>query len=183
MSNPHVAHAHCKNVLVSIMFLGAAAAMAAASQDCVGDIEEPPIGMVAASDESLLTEAIGLPGNGALCKGRVFVVDKPVRVFRVWDGSKPHTQHGRWWSFFPPLGPREKYARDNDICPEWSPLDTVSSCMLKPGARVVMGPGQGAQCADRVLPPSSVNQVYIPNDGRQQILFVDHCGDGSPWPE
>jgi len=61
-------------------------------------------------------------------------------------------------------------------------LNSASSCTIKVGGKIVLGPGQSAQCAGDILPPSAVNQVYIPNDSKNNVLFVEHCGDGSPWP-
>lgn len=154
-----------------------------AADACVGDVITPPAGMVAATDDALLASAIGAPTAGALCKGKVFVAEKPVTVYRVWDSSKSYTLYGRWWSFNLPQGPRDKYRLDNDICPEWSPLNIMSSCTIKVGTKVVVGPGQSAKCADgTILPASATNQVYIPNDSRNNVLFVENCTPGAVWP-
>ncbi|MET3133090.1 hypothetical protein AAKU55_003372 [Oxalobacteraceae bacterium GrIS 1.11] len=169
-------------VMCSLTLFSAAASHLAYADDCVGQVITPPDGMVAATDDALLAAALGAPGKGALCKGQVFVAEKPVTVYRVWDASKSYTLYGRWWSFSPPMGPRDKYRLDNDICPEWSPLNSASSCTIKVGSKIVLGPGQSAQCNDSLLPASAVNQAYIPNDSRNNVLFVEHCGDGSPWP-
>lgn len=152
------------------------------AQACVGDVIAPPAGMKETTDEALLASALGAPGKGALCKGKVFVAEKPVTVYRVWDKDKAYTLYGRWWSFSLPVGPRDKYQVDNDICPEWSPLNIMSSCTIKVGTKVVVGPGQSAQCTDRLLPASAVNQVYIPNDSRNNVLFVENCSAGTAWP-
>lgn len=166
------------------------AAPAAFANECVGSIMTPPAGLVAATDDALLAKAIGLPGKGALCKGAVFVAEKPVTVYRVWDSSKSYTLYGGWWSFDLPKGPREQYRVDNDICPEWSPLNIMSSCTIKVGTKIVVGPGQSAQCTQATVPPfpnnllpaSAVNQVYIPNDSRNNVLFVENCTPGTVWP-
>lgn|GEM_PF-3775129 len=70
-------------LVCSFTLLSAGFAAAAFADDCVGAIVTPPEGMVAASDEALLAAAIGEPGKGALCKGQVFVAEKPVTVYRV----------------------------------------------------------------------------------------------------
>lgn len=152
------------------------------ADDCVGAVIAPPVGMVETTDDALLASAIGAPTKGALCKGKVFVAEKPVTVYRVWDASKSYTLYGRWWSFDLPKGPKQAYQVANDICPEWSPLNIMSSCTIKVGTKIVVGPGQSAQCTSALLPASPVNQVYIPNDSRNNILFVENCSEGTPWP-
>ena len=168
--------------LACAVLVFSASANLAYANDCVGEVINPPAGLVAAQDDALLASAIGAPGKGALCKGKVFVAEKPVTVYRVWDASKSFTLYGRWWSFDLPKGPRDAYQVANDICPEWSPLNKMSSCTIKVGTKVVVGPGQSAQCTDRLLPASAVNQVYIPNDSRNNVLFVENCTEGTPWP-
>jgi hypothetical protein len=168
-------------LLCSFALLGAYASVSHA-QDCVGEIITPPAGLVPATDDALLASTIGAPSKGALCKGKVFVAEKPVTVYRVWDASKSFTLYGRWWSFDLPVGPRDQYQVDNVICPEWSPLNKMSSCTIKVGTKVVVGPGQSAQCSDRLIPASAVNQVNIPNDSRNNVLFVENCSEGVAWP-
>lgn len=166
----------------SLSILSAGFSLSVQANDCVGEVITPPAGMVAATDDKLLASAIGAPGAGKLCKGQVFVAEKPVTVYRVWDSSKSYTLYGGWWSFNLPVGPRDKYRVDNDICPEWSPLNIMSSCTIKAGTKVVVGPGQSAKCADATLPASAVNQVYIPNDSRNNVLYVENCTPGTAWP-
>ena len=148
---------------------------------CVG-VAPPPPGLVEVDDAPLLQAARGAPGLGGLCIGKVFLVERPVAVYRVWDGARRHTALGRWWSFSPPQGSRDDYRRANVICPAWSALDRLSACTLKPGARIVVGPGQSAECADGPYPASAVNQVYVPNDVRQGQVFVDDCSAEALWP-
>lgn len=173
---------HSLSLAFAVLVVGSGFNTAVAA-DCVGEVITPPAGMVAATDDALLASAIGAPGKGALCKGKVFVAEKPVTVYRVWDSSKSYTLYGRWWSFSLPVGPRDKYRLDNDICPEWSPLNIMSSCTIKAGTKVVVGPGQSAECSNgTMLPPSAVNQVYIPNDSKNNVLFVENCTAGTVWP-
>ena len=54
---------------------------------------------------------------------------------------------------------------------------------MKVGARFVVGPGQSARCADgKEYAKSAVNQVFIPNDTREQRVYVEHCENLGDWP-
>lgn len=166
-----------------VLALALFASSASFAQTCVGEIITPPAGLVESSDATLLASAIGAPEAGKLCKGKVFVAEKAVTVYRVWDSAKSYTLYGGWWALDLPKGPRDEYRVKNDICPEWSPLNIMSSCTIKVGAKVVIGPGQSAKCADgSVIPASATNQVYIPNDSRNNVLFVENCTPGTVWP-
>ncbi|MBU2712957.1 hypothetical protein [Zooshikella harenae] len=149
---------------------------------CVGQIAQPPEGIVAEEDKSLLDESLGSTGEGKLCAGKTFVATKPVKVYRVWNSEKDYTQYGRWWSFQIPHGPKQQYREENVICPSWSSLDRMSECTLKPGTKLVVGPGQGANCLSSSYPKSAVNQVFVPNDSRKDILYVENCTPGVVWP-
>lgn len=151
--------------------------------DCVGSIQAPAIGLEATSDPELLQSALGQPDKGQLCMGQVFVATAPVTVYRVWDQAKSYTLYGRWWSFSLPQGPTDHYREANAICPGWSVLNQMSSCTLKVGSKIVVGPGQSADCGDGLIyPKSAVNQVYINNDSRNNVLWVENCDLGSNWP-
>jgi len=149
---------------------------------CVGQVNPPPAGLVAADDDTLLKTVLGSSGKGMLCAGRVYQATQPVTVYRVWDAAKGYTLHGGWWSFNKPQGPRDRYQVENDICPEWSALDRMSSCSIKVGAKIVVGPGQSATCEHDTLPKSAANQVFIPNDSRNNVLFVEDCSEVTLWP-
>lgn len=151
---------------------------------CPGTVETHD-GLRESSDEALLKQALGDPGKGSLCTGKVFEVTKPVTVYRVWNKAKAYTQLGRWWSFSTPKGPVSAYRAANAICPEWSDLDVVSECKLKPGVKIVVGPGQSATCEKGGFPASATNQVFVPNDTRDpanQKVLVDACTPGAAWP-
>jgi hypothetical protein len=151
---------------------------------CVGTVIDPPAGLTEISDTELFQSALGGSEQGKLCTGKVFIVETPVTVYRVWDSSKSYTAFGRWWSLFYPEGSRDNYRKANVICPEWSALDRMSVCFLKIGARVVIGPGQSAKCSDsKVYPQSPVNQVYVPNDSRSNQIFVDNCTEAEWQPQ
>ena len=149
---------------------------------CVGDVMEPPPGLVEAQDDALLAKTLGASGKGNLCTGKVFKVTYPLTVYRVWDNSKSYTVYGSWWSFSPPQGPRDAYREANDICPEWSALDRMSACTLKIGALIVIGPGQSAACAGTGYAKSKINQVYVPNDSKIGQIFVENCINSDKWP-
>lgn len=153
------------------------------SAACRGHIITPPKALIEVHDDNLRESALGEQGKGMLCTGKVFEAKKSVIVYRVWDAAKPYTLYGGWWSLNKPKGPRDAYQKDNVICPEWSALDRVSQCTLKVGAHVVIGPGQSATCKTGGLPQSETNQVYVPNDGRNNILYVENCSPGAAWPQ
>ncbi len=160
------------------------APLATAATDCVGNIQAPAVGLEATSDPELLQSALGQPDKGQLCMGQVFVATAPVKVYRVWDQAKSYTLYGRWWSFMLPKGPTDQYREANAICPNWSVLNQMSSCTLKVGSKIVVGPGQSADCGEGlVYPKSAVNQVYINNDSRNNVLWVENCDPGSNWPQ
>jgi hypothetical protein len=160
------------------------AATSPAASACPGTIEARD-GLQEVTDEPLLKQALGAPGKGSLCTGKVYEARKAVTVYRVWNKAKAYTQLGRWWSFQRPSGPVEAYRAANAICPEWSALDVVSECRLKAGARIVVGPGQSATCEKGAFPASPTNQVFVPNDTRDpanQKVFVEACTPGAAWP-
>ena len=150
---------------------------------CVGQIDPVPQGLRATENPELLKSAVGEKGKGGLCKGQVFTSESPIRVYRVWNAEKSYTAFGRWWSFDAPGNDREAYRKANDICPEWSALDIVHHCWLKPNVEIVVGPGQSAHCDHETLPPSATNQVFIPNDTQKGIKLVENCSPSLPWPE
>ena len=168
--------------IVIFSLLSACAGTLPQRDRCVGDITATPDGLAETTDQALLAAAIGAPTKGALCKGKVFVVEKEVTVYRVWDAGKSYSRYGSWWSLALPTGPRDAYQLNNAICPEWSALDTMSACTVKIGSKIVVGPGQSAQCTDALLPSSAINQVYIPNNSDNHGLLVENCGAGEAWP-
>ncbi|MFT3772834.1 MAG: hypothetical protein QM820_46195 [Minicystis sp.] len=137
-------------------------------------------------DDALLKQAIGAPGEGNLCTGKVFEVVRPMTVYRVWNKAKAETRIGRWWSLSPLKGLVADYRAAFAICPEWSPLDAAVACRIKVGTRVVVGPGQSATCAKGSYPASATNQVFVPNeasitDPASPRLLVEGCTDVA-WP-
>lgn len=149
---------------------------------CAGSFDPLPDGVKEVSDEAMALSAIDESGKGKLCMARVFEVVTPIKVFRVWNSQKSYTELGRWWSFAKPSGPVDTYREQNAICPEWSDLDRVSACEISVGARFAIGPGQSAQCSATKYEKSAVNQVYIPNDTREDKVFVEHCEQLGAFP-
>ncbi|MRI32769.1 hypothetical protein EOPP23_07205 [Endozoicomonas sp. OPT23] len=149
---------------------------------CVGHIQKVPQGLTPIADEAVLTEALGSSGLGKLCSGQTYIVTEPLLVYRVWNSTKSYTVYGQWWSLDVPDGPREEYREENAICPSWSPLDVYSYCTVKPGTRIVIGPGQSATCRNVTYGKSPVNQVYIPNNGLENIIYVENCSQAESWP-
>ncbi|WP_163835581.1 hypothetical protein [Spartinivicinus ruber] len=58
---------------------------------CISHVAKPPSGLVETSDEQFLKRVIGEEkGEGKLCKGKVFVVKEPVKVYQE-SSSDPYT--------------------------------------------------------------------------------------------
>jgi hypothetical protein len=134
--------------------------------ECRGDIMPLLPGFEKVENPTLLTEALGQPGEGKLCRGEVWrAIAVEVSVYRLQDegGEK---SFGRWWAFAPPEGTKAAYRENYDICETWgNPLTQAAVCRLPKGAVVVVGPGQSAKCdAKKTLPASSTNQVFIPQE-------------------
>lgn len=136
-------------------------------QECIGDINLP-ISLQRKFDEvqdnNLLTQAIGNPGKGKLCQGKVYQVKKnaQVNLFRTWNGNNVMSQYGNWWTFSAPRGSIANYRQQNSICYQWTPLDKLSHCRLKAGSKIVVGTGQSVNCSDNLTyPASQTQQVFI----------------------
>ena len=142
----------------------------------------PPAGVVETAAPALLDQARAASEKGGICAGKVFSVQRSVRVYRVWDSSKSHSRIGRWWSLNRPNESRETYRQTYAICPSWSALDHLVSCDLVAGSLVVIGTTQSAACEDGVHPKTSMNQVYIANNPAQDQVFVENCKDEGAWP-
>lgn len=160
------------------------AQVASAGDTCPVVDFTPPAGLKILPNEPLQARAVGEPNKGGVCSGHVYLVEQPVKVYRVWSANNEKTLYGGWWSLNEPQGPRDAYRDKNNICPSWSALDRMSSCEVKVGTKITIGPGQSAFCpkADMTYPTSATLQVYIPNyyDGGQ--IYVENCTDGAVWP-
>jgi hypothetical protein len=117
-------------------------------------------------DKQLLSEALGNPGEGKLCQGQVFKSKKihDGTVFRAWNSTNPNSKFGNWWAFQKPVGKISAYRSGYEICYQWSPLDKLVRCTLKPGTKIVLGTGQSAECSKYLTyPVSDKQQVFIPD--------------------
>src|SRR5262245_26521621 len=61
-------------------------AAAAPAASCEGKVESPPPGLEPVN-EPPPSFAIGAPGKGALCEGKVFTVKQPVTVYRAFTAK------------------------------------------------------------------------------------------------
>ncbi|MFM2484325.1 hypothetical protein [Celerinatantimonas yamalensis] len=145
--------------------------------NCLGHIDLPQA-LVAQfepiANEALLSQALGKPQQGKLCQGRVYQSKKNahVTIYRAWNSTNPSSKFGQWWSFFMPSGPISQYREDYEICYQWSPLDKMVKCTLKPNTMVVVGNGQSAQCSKYLSYAASAKvQVYIASASSA----IEHC--------
>jgi hypothetical protein len=150
---------------------------------CNGEIEARQEGLVEVTDNELLEKAVRPINIGGICTGKVYQANKPVTVYRVWNKENAGSEIGRWWTFKPPTGTRENYRKDYDICKSWNALNRMTSCTIKIGAKIVVGPGQSAYCkkSGTIYPQSPFNQVYIDNDRGEPL--VENCKPSIKWPE
>lgn len=150
---------------------------------CVGHAPKQINGLKSFKDDDLMRYAQGITDKGGLCDSKTFKAVEPVTVYRVYDGSKPYTATGCWWSLTPPIPPKDQYRKDNAICPEWSNLDRLTVCKIQVNAVIAVGTTQSATCADGSTYPKNANiQVYIPNDRQNKVMLVDNCQEQGEWP-
>ncbi len=150
---------------------------------CVGEAAAGGPGLIESSNPALIARAAAATGAGGVCAAKVFSVSAPVVVYRVFDAAHPRSKFGSWWSLARPSGPRDDYRATYAICPEWSALDRVVACELRPGSQVVIGTTQSAVCADgSAFAKTAANQVFIANDGRAGIVHVGACSEDAEWP-
>lgn len=149
---------------------------------CVGTAPTAVAQMQAVADAGLVAQARAPSGKGGVCAAQSFVALAPVTVYRVYDAGKGSSSYGRWWSLDRPVGPRDAYRAAYGICTEWSALDRLLVCDLKPGSAVVLGTTQSVDCATRVYDKTAALQLYIPNDQKSGALYVDNCREEGAWP-
>ncbi|MEO8275046.1 MAG: hypothetical protein ABI639_02445 [Thermoanaerobaculia bacterium] len=150
---------------------------------CVGKVAPAFTGLSLSSNLGLVQKTRLATDKGGVCAARVFAVTAPVVLYRVFDASKPYTEFGGWWALARPSGSRDEYRAANAICPEWSALDRLAACEIRPGTQVVLGTTQSAVCADGTSYPKSDSiQVYVPNDSRAGIVHVGNCTEETIWP-
>lgn len=152
------------------------------SQVCEGSSDLPSVLAVQfepVQDEQLLNEALGEPEKGKLCQGKVYVSksDSEVKIYRAWNSTNPNSRYGKWWAFNKPDGSVAQYREDYEICYQWSPLDKMVSCTLKPDTKIVVGNGQSAKCSEYLTyPVSAKQQVYIINASDAVLNCTEYDG-------
>lgn len=125
-------------------------------------------------DNTLLNNALGKPTEGGLCQGKVYQTKKDtnITIYRAWNSTNLNSEMGKWWAFDLPKGKRSEYRSDYEICYQWSPLDKMTSCTLKPNTKIVLGSGQSAKCSTYLTYDTSTKtQVYIEN----ALSLVSNC--------
>lgn len=156
------------------------------NSDCIGTTSLPdelagkfkPV-----TDDELLTRSYGKPGAGRLCEGAVYELkqDADFLVYRAWNSTNPKSHYGNWWAYTKPVGKISEYRRDYEICYKWSPLDKLTRCTLKKGAKVVIGTGQSAVCSEYLTyPVSETQQIYIEN-AKEQMLGCEDSDAVFEW--
>jgi hypothetical protein len=150
---------------------------------CVGHVSTLFEGLAEAGNSSLLAKAQMQTGKGGVCSAKVFSATAPVVLYRVFDASRPYTKFGGWWSLKRPGNSKLEYRAANAICPEWSNLDRLVSCEVRPGTQIVLGTTQSAECADgSTYSKTTELQVFVANDGRAGIIHVGACSEEANWP-
>lgn len=117
-------------------------------------------------DPELLNRSLGQTTKGMLCQGQVYqtTAESKLTIYRAWNSTNPNSQFGQWWAFNKPSGSTAKYREEYEICYQWSPLDKLVTCTLKPNTKVVVGTGQSAECSQYLsYPVSASQQIYIEN--------------------
>lgn len=150
---------------------------------CAGHLPEAMAGLVPADNPALLQQAQLASGKGGTCAAKVYSVQAPMVLYRVFDSSAPFSRLGKWWSAVRPTGTVEGYRAAFAICPQWSQLDRLVSCEVRPGTQVVIGTTQSVTCPDgSVFPKTAEPQVFVPNNGLDGIVHVGACKNEGTWP-
>lgn len=150
---------------------------------CVGSVSSSVPGLRADASDKLMSQAKGAAGKGGVCAAQTFVAVEPVTVYRLYDSSRPWTAQGAWWSMTRPSGTRESYRAQNAICKEWSQIDRLVVCKIKPQTELVLGTTQSVTCSENEKYPATADiQVYIPNNARENKIYVEDCQEEGVWP-
>ena len=154
------------------------------SSDTIAPLQTPPatsqvdttlFEKIAATD--LVDSAVRGAGNGGVWNASAYKVKqgRSVTVYRVHDGYR----YGRWWALSRPSGTKNDYRTDFAICPEWNKLDSLLTCTLTEGARVVIGPGESALCDSGEYGRSDSLQVFM---NSPSSLVTDCQSSPITWP-
>lgn len=111
------------------------------------------------ADTAFVDSAEFGPGKGGVHDAAAYRVKggKSATIYRVFDKYA----FGRWWALSRPSGPKQAYRDAFAICPEWNALDSLMTCTLPEGARLVVGPGESAGCTVGGFPRSDSLQAFI----------------------
>ncbi|WP_432468514.1 hypothetical protein [Agarivorans sp. Z349TD_8] len=179
------------SLLISLLFACSSTtikspSLAKAEPECLGSVALPADmqdQFEVIDDQQLLNQALGKPNQGKLCQGQVYrsKLATQVTVYRAWNSTNPNSQFGQWWAFQQPSGEIAKYRADYEICYQWSPLDKLVRCTLKPQTKVVVGNGQSAECSAYLsYPVSSEQQIYI-DDAENSLLECNTLNGEFSW--
>lgn len=154
---------------------------------CKGHVDSPPAGL-APLEEPAPAFALGQPGKGALCEAKVFTAKEPVTVYRAFSASYESSKRagplGAYWTFQKPRGKASEYRATYEICAEWNDLDMLNECTIDVGAKVVLGPGQSAQCdGGKDYPQSPANQVLIVRGSDGKVPVANCKQSALTWGE
>jgi hypothetical protein len=130
-------------------------------------------------DPVLLGKSLGKHGKGNLRQGRVYKSKKgsDVVVFRTWNNTHPGSKLGNWWTFEKPAGKISTYRSEYAICVEWSPIDMLVRCSLRPEQKIVVGTGQSAKCKHMTFPVSDAQQIFIDDAGTVLTDYTVYDGE------
>ena len=150
---------------------------------CAGTIANAVPGLTEAPNTPLIAMSQRPSGGGYLCAAKSYMVTQPVRLYRLIDSTQPYSKLGGFWSFERPAGSRDDYRAQFAICKQWSQLDRLIACDVRPGSMVVVGTTQSADCGNGFsFPKTGANQVFVPNDGLAGIVHTGGCVDQGAWP-
>lgn len=159
------------------------AALGVDGEACAGTVPAAVDGLNTSDNSVLLAKAQYPSGKGGVCAAQAFAVATPLSVYRVYDAGKRGSEYGGWWAMARPNGPKDAYREKNAICKEWSNLDRLIACQVKAGAQIVLGTTQSVTCDDGTAYPKTAEiQVYVPNDSRNGVLYVESCREEGAWP-
>lgn len=130
-----------------------------------------------AEDQLLLNKAVGKPNEGALCQGKVYRSreNTTAALYRLWNSTNKNSKLGQWWAQTAPQGKIAQFRKDYEVCYQWTPLDKLTKCTIKPGSLMVIGTGQSVQCSPFLsYPASPIQQVFIENPGAALVDCVDY---------
>ena len=106
-----------------------------------------------------------------------------MRLYRLIDTAQPYSKLRGFWSIDRPTGTRDDYRTRFAICKQWSQLDRLIACDVRPGILIVVGTTQNANCGqDFSYGKTAANQVFVANDGLAGIVHTGGCVDQGAWP-